>query len=105
MMRGGELFRFSRSGSFLCVARFISGAFGDKFILELRDKTLNRPGAGFTEGADRAAARNVVRDADQIIGVLLAAVTVGQAMQGLVHPQSAFAAGRALAAAFVRVKF
>ena len=40
----------------------------------------------------------------EVIRVALAAFAVREAMQRLAHPERAFAAGRALAAAFVRVK-
>jgi hypothetical protein len=40
----------------------------------------------------------------EVIGVLLAAAAVGEAMQRLAHPERTFAARRALAAAFVRVE-
>jgi hypothetical protein len=67
-MRGGQFF-VSAGPAFLRAARFIGGAFGDKFILELRHETLHRPGTGLAEGANRAAAGNVVGDLDQIIRV------------------------------------
>ena len=104
-MRGGQLFGFSGRGDFLRAARFIGGTFGDKFVFELRHKTLHRPGTGFAERADRAAAGNVVGNLHEIIRVLRAAFAVCEAMQRLVHPERTFAAGCALAAAFVRVKF
>src|ERR1035437_5949375 len=90
---------------FLRTARFIGGAFGNKFVFELRYETLHRPGAGFAERANRAAAGNVVGDLHEVIRVLLAAFAVRETVQRLAHPERTFAAGRALAAAFVRVKF
>ena len=41
---------------------------------------------------------------DQVIRIALAAFPVREAMQGFGHPERTFAAGRALAAAFVRVE-
>src|ERR1035441_2638627 len=98
--RGG--FRFN---VFLRAARFIGGAFGDNFVFELRHETLHRPGTRFAERANRAATGNVVGDLHEIIRVLRAAFAVREAMQRLAHPKRTFAAGRALAAAFMRVKF
>src|SRR5262245_18238746 len=83
---------------------FGRGAFGDELVLELADEALHRPGAGFAEGADGAAARNIIRDLDQVIRILGAALAVGEAMERFAHPERTFAARRALSAAFVRVK-
>ena len=100
----GSQFLFTSDGFFRATL-FIGSAFGNEFIFELRDKTLHRPRAGFAEGANRLTARNIVGDLHEIIRVALAAFTVGETMERLAHPKRAFAAGRALAAAFVGVKF
>src|SRR2546428_315993 len=63
-----------------------------KFILKLSHKTLHGPGAGFTEGANRPAAGDVVGDSDQVIGVRFAALAVSEAVEGLAQPERAFAA-------------
>src|SRR6516162_5271209 len=105
MMRNGCSMLFcSRRDIFFCAAGLIGGAFGDEFVFELREKALHRPGTGFAERADGAAAGDVVGDLAEVIGVARAAVTVREAMQRLVHPERAFAARRALAATFMRVK-
>ncbi len=83
---------------------FIRFTPGYELILKLTDETLHRPGAGFAEGADRASARNVVGNFNQVISILLAALSMRQSVQGLGHPKRAFATRSALAAAFVRVK-
>src|SRR5262245_58672641 len=85
----------------VCSLHFICVAPGDEFVLELADETLHRPRTGFAERANRPAARNVVGDFHEIIGVSLAALTMRQAVKGFGHPERAFAAGRALTAAFV----
>src|SRR5687768_5176004 len=59
--------------------RFVGCAFRDEFVLELPDKTLHRPGAGFAEGANGSPAGNVVRDAKQVVRVALAAFPVREA--------------------------
>ena len=69
-----------------CIPAALAAATGfccarDKFILELRDETLHRPGAGFAEGADRAAAGNVVGDLFEIIASARAPSPCEQAMQ------------------------
>jgi hypothetical protein len=46
---------------FLCAPFLISRASRNEFILEFPHKTLNRPRAGFPEGANRPATGNVVR--------------------------------------------
>jgi len=89
-------------GIFLRATRFVSSAFGNKFVFEFCDKTLHRPRAGLAKGANRSAAGNVIRDFDQIIRVTRAAFAVRETMERLAHPKRAFAAWSALAAAFVR---
>ena len=103
-MCGGQLFMFNGRRNFFRTTFFIGGAFGNEFVLELCDKTLHRPGTGFAERANRASAGNVVGDLHEVIGVRRAALAVGKAVQRLAHPKRALAAGRALAATFVRVK-
>src|ERR1035437_10270286 len=101
-------FYFVRRPSFFAFLRatfFIGGAFGDKFVFELRQETLHRRRTGFAERANRAATGNGVGDLHEVIRVLLAAFAVRETVQRLAHPERTFAAGRALAAAFVRVKF
>ena len=88
----------------IAALRLVRRAFGDELFLELADKALHRPGTRFAEGADGAATGNVVRNLDEVIGVLLATVAVSQAMECLAHPKRTFAARRALTAAFVRVE-
>ena len=101
----GRQFHFrDRSSALLGPAFLVRRAPGDEFILELGHEALHRPRTGLAKGADRASARDVVGNLDQVIGVNLAAFPMGEAMQGLGHPERAFAAGGALAAAFVRVK-
>ena len=87
VMRLGQSFLFSRRGNFLRATFFIGGAFGDEFVFELRQETLHRPGAGFAERADRAAAGNVVGDLHEVIRVLLAAFAVRETVQRLAHPE------------------
>src|SRR4051812_42212427 len=89
-----------RSGrrALLCfiASLLIGSAAGDKLILELADETLDGPRAGFTEGADSTAPRNIVRDAHQVIGIVAPPTTVREPMQGLAHPERSFPAGSAL---------
>src|SRR5438093_4956683 len=74
---------------------------GNKFVLKFRHEALHRPGARFAEGADGPPAGDIVRDAEQIIRVALAALAVRQAMKRLAHPERTFPARGALAATFV----
>ena len=70
MSVSGHLLVRCRAGS----SCFVSGSPGLKFVAELANETLHRPGAGFTEGADRAATRDVIRDANEVFGILRAAL-------------------------------
>src|SRR5688572_5793893 len=98
--RDSHLARGSGTG----LLRFIRGAFGFELISKLLDEAQHRPRTGFTESAD-GPALNVLRDVDEVIRVLFATVSVRHAMQCFAHPERTFTARRALAAAFVRVKF
>src|SRR6266513_223241 len=102
--RGGcDVNSRGRSWAFDRMARLVRGAFRLKLILELVDKTEHRPGAGLAEGAN-GPALYVFGDVEEIIRVLPAALAVREPAQGLAHPEGAFATGRALSTAFVRVK-
>src|SRR5881392_1963244 len=83
--------------------RFICRASVLKLIFELLHEAQHRPGARFAEGANRPAL-DVLRDVQQVIGVLFASVTVREAMQRFRHPERTLPARRALAATLVRVE-
>src|SRR5437667_1156565 len=82
---------------------FVRRAPGLELVFELVHEAEHRPGAGFAEGAD-GSALDVLRDVNQAIGVLPAAVPARETTQRLAHPEGALAAGGALATALVRVK-
>ena len=92
----GSVPRYSGVGSAL--------QFAAEFVSELRDEALGGPGAGFAEGADGPAG-DVVGDGLERVGVALHAAAGEQAVGDFLHPERAFAAGGALAAALVGVKF
>ena len=75
-----------------------------EFFREFFDETLRRPGAGFAEGADGSAG-DVVGDGLERVRILHDAAAEQHAVGDLLHPERAFAARRALAAALVRVEF
>src|SRR5206468_8422747 len=87
-----------RPGALGCAPRFVGRAFCLELVFEFVHETEHRPGAGFTKGAD-GPALNVFGDVEQVLGVLGASVTLGEAMERLAHPERPFAAGGALATA------
>src|SRR5438093_24661 len=86
-------------------ARFIRHSSRDELVSKFPNETLDRPGAGFPEGADGPTPWNIIRDLHQIICVGLSTVTMRKAVESFRHPKRALTTGRALATAFVRVKF
>ena len=75
-----------------------------KFFREFFDKTLRRPGARFAKRANGAAG-DVVANGFQCFWIFHHAAAAQHAIGDFFHPERAFAAGGALAAALVRVKF
>src|SRR5207249_20098 len=98
--RAGRNFHFGRGTGAAVdgVTHFVCRALGLKFIFELSDKAQHWPCTRFSKGAD-GAALNILRDIQQVIGVLLPALAMGHTMQRLRHPKGSLAAGCALAAA------
>src|SRR5881275_1631241 len=96
---------FRSESRFRVAPRFVRRAFGDELVLKLRNKTLYRPGTGLAKSANRAAARNVVRYAQQVVRVAGTTLAVSHSVQCFGHPQRAFPARGALPAALVRVEF
>src|SRR5438105_3389081 len=74
-----------------------------KFLWKFFDKTLCWPGTRFAEGADRTAS-DVVPNCFQCAWIFGHAAAAQHAIGDLLHPERAFPAGRALAAAFVSIK-
>src|SRR5207245_163107 len=83
---------------------FVRRALRDEFVFELAHEALHRPGAGFAKGANGPAAGDIVGDLDEVIGILPATLAVGKPIEHFGHPEGSFAAGGALAAAFVGVE-
>src|SRR5256885_1422014 len=105
-MRTRRDFHFrSRSSANHCWPfRFRRRALSHKLVLKLAHETLHRPRAGFTKGADRSSAWNIVGNTQQVIRIFLPSLTMCKSVQGFAHPQRTFAAGCALAATLVRVE-
>src|SRR6266542_6747391 len=79
--------RFHGRSSVVDVATpFIRRAFCLELVFELIHETEHRPGAGLAKGTD-GPALNIFRDVEQVLGVLGASVSVGEAMEGLAHPE------------------
>src|SRR4051812_16808947 len=104
MVRAGSDFHFATWASAGCaVLRFIASTARFKFVFKFIDETQNRPRASFAKSAN-SAALDALGNAYQIICVRFTTVTIRETMQRFAHPERTFAARRALAAAFVRVK-
>src|SRR3546814_18587772 len=71
-----------------------------EFVAEVLDETAYRHGGGVAQGAT-GAAPDVVSDRVQDVQVFWTALALFTARQHAVKPARAFAAGRALAAAFL----
>ena len=100
------------SCSINCSERYSGGVGGGmrlrrarlEVALELGQETLCGPRAGLAKGAN-GAARDVIRHVFQRAGIAFHAAAGQEAVGDLLHPERALAAGGALAAALVRVKF
>src|ERR1035441_3460519 len=76
---------------------------GFEFAAVLCDEGFHRPCGGFAKRANCFTV-DVIGDVPQQIHVFGTTVALLDAVEHLLHPQRAFAAGRALAARLVRVK-
>src|SRR3546814_13370565 len=74
-----------------------------EFVAEVLDETAYRHGGGVAQGAN-GAAHDVVSDRVQDVQVFWTALAIFNARQHAVKPARAFAAVRALAAAFLEIE-
>src|SRR3546814_13069583 len=70
---------------------------------EVADQTLDRPGGGISEGADRVAF-DLPRDVEEHVDLLRAGVALHHPLHDPEKPACALAAGRALPAALMHVE-
>ena len=83
-----------------------SGHRRGELVVELVDERARRPGGAVGQAADRRAGHDAhgLFQLHEHVEVLAPAAAVDDAVEDLAHPRAAFAAGRALAAAFVGVE-
>ena len=75
-----------------------------KFLRKFFNKTLGRPGTRFAKRADSPAG-NIIADCLQCARIFRDAAAIEHAFGNFFHPKRAFAAGRALAARLMCIKF
>jgi len=89
--------RYGFDGRFFIDGGTVAERMAFKLVFEFADEALHRPRAGFAERADGFPG-DVVGDIGEQRDVVRMAATRGEPVGDLLHPERAFAAGRALAA-------